>query len=176
MPDVILHAERQQAPEGLRQKPNLDTLRNADQAAELLQRHPVPAASSAQLGSPHPIAGDTATGQAARPHTTNMQTDQHGKADKPPDTIAQPCSQSGRPSDLQAQALASAVGATEKVVQQLSAQEQEDVRSAVAAAAQQVAQQQEQQAAMMNAGQPYPQVCRCCAVISLHPEPYPAAQ
>ena len=65
---------------------------------------------------------------------------------------------------FQAQAVDSAVAATDNIVQQLSDEEQERVRAAVASAAQQVAQQQQQQATLMATGQAYPQVAYCCCM------------
>lgn len=82
---------------------------------------------------------------------------QHPGGDAPPDSQAA----------LQAQAVDSAVAATDEIAQQLSDKEQESVRSAVASAAQRVAQQQQQQqqqATLMTTGQAYPQVLYCCCM------------
>lgn len=149
----VLHAERQQAPEGLKQKPNLDTLRNADQAAELLQRQPTTHASNTHLGAAQATPGTATTDQAAAQHPALAQAAQQRQVSKP-ETMAQAAEQG----DVAAQAVHAAVGATADIVQQLDTQEQEAVRAAVASAAQRVAQQQEQQASMMSAGQAYPQV------------------
>lgn len=184
---LLLHPERQQGLEGLRQQPSLDTLRNFDQAQQLLQRHPAPSSSDAahslgQSTSKSPAADSAAvllsssqqqiaTSSGTRPPQHAQQPRQHHDQEqqqqKKPQQEHQPQqrqqqqqqSQADKAVTIEGQAVDSAVAATDHVVQQLAVPEQNHVRSLVASAAQQLAQQQQQQAVALDAGQAYPQVC-----------------